>query len=553
MKIKLHKKFKSNSHIFILTAIILCGGLLRFYNLNWDNYQIFHPDERNLANATTKIVFFKSLNPEFFAYGGLPVYLYRASGDFLVLMSDNKEWIYDWGHINLIGRSYSALFSTLTIFFVYFLSRRFLNKVFSLISAFIFSFTVSSIQIAHFATTESFLILILIILSYCSLLFYEKPNFKKAILLGFLLGIGTAAKITAISFVIIPLLSFFLIFYKHKNKALLSNFSNLIFYLLSTIFFFVLFSPYTFLSWNKFMESMRYESGVVSGKLVVPYTHQFDKAIPYIFEITNLFWQMGFIFIFSILGFLFCVYFLLKKKKIELLFLLVFPFLYFLYVGSWHTKFIRYTSLLLPFFAIYASFAFWVIFRKSKIFGTFLIIIFFITTFLWAISYLSIYIEPQTRLNASLWMYKNIPPGSKILTEHWDDGLPIRIEGHNQNQFMIEQLTIYDNELGNKKKYYADKLSKADNIILTTRRLYGTLRYLPETFPVTSRYYDKLFGGDLGYKKVAEFSSYPSLLGLEINDDKSEESFQVYDHPTVIVFKNLKKLSEEKILQKLNN
>ncbi|MEK7587682.1 MAG: hypothetical protein AAB457_02600, partial [Patescibacteria group bacterium] len=39
----------------IIILILLIGALLRFTNLNWDSYQAFHPDERNIAWAVTRI------------------------------------------------------------------------------------------------------------------------------------------------------------------------------------------------------------------------------------------------------------------------------------------------------------------------------------------------------------------------------------------------------------------------------------------------------------------------------------------------------------------
>jgi len=81
----------------------------------------------------------------------------------------------------------------------------------------------------------------------------------------------------------------------------------------------------------------------------------------------------------------------------------------------------------------------------------------------------------------------------------------------------------------------------------TIKKRTGDLINLPEKYPITSRYYQLLFGGQLGYQKVAQFTSYPSLFGIKINDDKSEETFQVYDHPKVMIFKNKKKLNRNEI------
>ena len=160
-------------------------------------------------------------------------------------------------------------------------------------------------------------------------------------------------------------------------------------------------------------------------------------------------------------------------------------------------------------------------------------------------AFFSIYTRPSTRLSASAWLYENVSPGAKILNEHWDDGLPVRLGSHHPSEYEIEQLTIYEPDNDLKLNYYAQKLSQADLMIINSRRLYGTLMYLEEKYPLTSRYYHLLFSGQLGYKKVAQFTSSPTLFGLKINDDQSEETFQVYDHPKVIILQNMARFDKE--------
>jgi len=121
-KINLNKKsFYTPLFLFILITV---AGILRFYNLNWDLGNYFHPDERNIANAVSQISFFSQLNPHFFAYGGFTIYLYRLTGDFLVFITKNVSWTSNWGNIDIIGRFFSALFSTLTIIPLYFLAKK---------------------------------------------------------------------------------------------------------------------------------------------------------------------------------------------------------------------------------------------------------------------------------------------------------------------------------------------------------------------------------------------------------------------------------------------
>ena len=51
-------------------------------------------------------------------------------------------------------------------------------------------------------------------------------------------------------------------------------------------------------------------------------------------------------------------------------------------------------------------------------------------TAFWAIAFTRIYTRPMTRIAASRWIYDNIPSGSAVSFEMWDDPLPLNIDGH---------------------------------------------------------------------------------------------------------------------------
>jgi len=542
---------KKRGLLFFLITATLIGSFFRFYNLNWDSGYLFHPDERNIANAVVKINFFKQLNPEFFAYGGFPIYLYRATADILNFFTHKSSWISSWGDINVIGRFYSALFSSFTILPLFFLAKDLGGRKIALLSVTVYAFSVGSIQTAHYAVTESLITLVVVLVTYFSLQIIKKVTLRTTLILGLIIGVGAASKITALSFIIIPLSAFFLSVL--RKKQIINTFLHLIILVVVAIFTYVIFSPYSILSWGKFLESMKYESGVSTGSLPVVYTLQFDKTIPYLFQLKNLFWQMGIIAFFAEIGFLFVILKTIFKKEKKLFVFVIFPLIYFLYASSWHTKFIRYMVPTIPFFIISAAILLEEIKLKYRLFGKILITFAVVSSILWTLAFFSIYTRGQTRITASKWIYQNIPAGSKILTEHWDDGLPVSISNVPPRTYNIEQLTIYDNENGPKAEYYGTKLANADYIVINSRRLYGTLINLPEKYPITSRYYKLLFAEKLGYKKVAQFTSYPSLFGVEVNDDKSEETFQVYDHPKVIILKNAERLDKNKIRILLNN
>lgn len=521
-----------------LLFVVLTGGFLRFYNLNWDQGHFFHPDERNIAMAVSRIHFFNQLNPKFFAYGSFPIYLYRVVGEILIFLTKNRAWVSGWPNINLVGRGVSALLSTLTIPLIFLLAKRVWNEKVGLLASFFMAFSPSLIQTAHYGVTESMLIFWLVLIAIFSLETTKKPTLKNYLKIGVILGLAGATKISGISFLIIPLTAHLLYHFNYLKYHF-----RFLFSLASAFLTFAFFSPYIFLDNQKFLESMNYETGVTLGRLKVVYVLQFEKTLPYLFQIKNFFWQMGPAALLGILGGIILITTALKKKDKSLFVLLSFPLVYFLYVGSWYTKFIRYMVPILPFLAIFAAWLLHWFWEKSKILGRIILALSLALTLFWSLAFFSIYTHESSRITASRWIYQNIPVGAKILGEHWDDGLPVDLPPNHPSQYKIEQLTIYELDNQQKIQHFANKLSGADYIVINSRRLYGTLMYLPEKYPITSRYYKLLFTGQLGYQKIAEFSSYPSFLGITINDDSSEETFQVYDHPRVLVFKNIDRLS----------
>lgn len=588
-----------NKEKLLILIILLIGVIFRFYNPNWDSGHFFHPDERNIANSVGQIKFFSQLNPHFFAYGSFPIYLYRATGEIINSLTKTTDWTGDWAKINIIGRVWSSFFSSLALIFVYKLAKAVFDKKIAFLAFFFTTFTPFLIQTAHFAVTESLLSLFILVLTYLSIKLIKAPSIKQTLILSIVSGLALATKTSAITFFIPPVIAFLYLVgknlkHKHYDHAIDYGFKLILFFFLSFLFFFII-DPYVLLDFTHFKQSMDYEGGIVLGKLIVVYVYQFINTLPYIYWIKNWFFTQGpFLASVSLLGGLYTIWLLISSfwgnrrrrmtpesirqtqdksdsgcgfrpyqnnNKITFLILSLWPLLYFVYVGSWFTKFVRYLVPFYPFLSIFAA--------KLLIDGLnlakktraleksmmFLIVLIAGSTFIYSCMFMTIYITPQTRILTSNWVYNNIPEGSKILGEHWDEGLPIPTKEGTPGRYTTEQLTIYEPDNSEKVKYYADKLSSADYIIINSKRLYGTLLYLPKKYPITSKYYEYLFSGKLGYTLIQEFTSYPRLeigkLKLELNDDAVEESFQVYDHPKNLIFKNTGHFPKEQMQEKL--
>ncbi len=96
-----------------------------------------------------------------------------------------------------------------------------------------------------------------------------------------------------------------------------------------------------------------------------------------------------------------------------------------------------------------------------------------------------------------------------------------------------------------------DSLNVGDYIGITSNRFYDTENRNRLRWPLTSRYYDMLFSGQLGYDVVKVFSESYEFGPLSVSDQhlpiyksptwfneyEADEAFHVYDHPTVFLFK----------------
>jgi len=156
-------------HYPVLLIILLAGGICRFYNLSWDDGYNYHPDEMNITAAVSRIAIPHQLDPDFFAYNGFPLYLYRATAQLASALTGDPSWTDSWSRIALIGRLLSALFSTLSIYLVYRIGKKAISETGALLAGFLTAVSVGLLQAAHYGVTESLLLFLLLALSALAL------------------------------------------------------------------------------------------------------------------------------------------------------------------------------------------------------------------------------------------------------------------------------------------------------------------------------------------------------------------------------------------------
>ncbi len=88
------------------------------------------------------------------------------------------------------------------------------------------------------------------------------------------------------------------------------------------------------------------------------------------------------------------------------------------------------------------------------------------------------------------------PAGSVIANEHWDDGLPLRVDGKDGfGGFGYQGLTsasdgsmqMYNEDTPEKREQLYQWLNEADYIVLSSNRLWGSIPRLPMRYPMTTR------------------------------------------------------------------
>ena len=168
-------------------------------------------------------------------------------------------------------------------------------------------------------------------------------------------------------------------------------------------------------------------------------------------------------------------------------------------------------------------------------------------TFLYAEAFTNIYRRPLSRVTASRWVYDNIPKGSALAWEVWDDIVPVNIDGKDAGQWYRQIKTEpYGEDMPEKLEAIIQWLDESDYVIFSSNRVYDSIPRLPERFPLTTAYYKYMFSGELGFETIKVFTSYPNLGPIQFVDDIADEAFTVYDHPKVTILKKTPAYSSAK-------
>jgi len=558
----------------------------------------FHPDERQIMYQVVKLSwptswhqFFDQahspLNPHFFAYGTFPLYLLASVGN---LLSHISPTLADFAHLTLTGRFINVLFDIGTILLTAWLAllltpdrtpkRRRAWTVVLLAAAFV-AFTPFEVQQTHFFTVDTIVLFfaMLTVLASVKLLRSERAVMW-ATVAGIAFGLGLASKTSAAPLVVPIVVALALRLYYRRDFW---EFLIPLLYAGSlTVLSFVIAMPYALLDWPEFSQQVSYQGNLARGLIDLPYIRQFGGTVPVVYELQNLVvWGLGLLLgLAALAGLLWVCWKLWNHKLASWLVPLSWIVVYAGINCTFFTKYMRYLLPIYPLLALLAATLLVTLAAGSQHvqaslpqtpeaqdepasspvarpiswreyalkYGSYALIgVVLLGTLFQCLALDNIYSQPNTRIQASEWIYHNLKPGTVLTYEQWDDALPVALPNHDPGMYpqavytnpqgqATTGLPLYDDDTTAKAQTIAKMLMQTGAITMPTDRLDKSIPRLPERYPLTIHYYNLLFGGKLGFHLAAQFEVRPSFLGITLDDSGSDESYSVFDHPNARIF-----------------
>ena len=326
---------------FLLAALLVAALALRFYGIDWDQGYGFHPDERSfymragdmlclltagpdhdgphcsashfrsllateqfagiepgLPNIRTALSAEQSpLNPRWFPLGSVLIYA-------LVLLRSVMEPFADWGVMELrfIGRTLAALADVGSVLLLYVIGRRMFGKWTGILAAAFATFAVIHIQHAHFYRPEPFTVLASLAALWAMLRFVDSRRYRDAALLGALVGLAMAPKVS-VAPIVAPLILTFLWVAKDRCGR---DWSELrpwdiarvvplgVLAGVAAVATFFISAPYAFLDFANFIADIREQTGMAGEAGRFPFTWQYADTPAFLYQLRQTtVWGLG--------------------------------------------------------------------------------------------------------------------------------------------------------------------------------------------------------------------------------------------------------------------
>jgi hypothetical protein len=411
----------------------------------------------------------------------------------------------------------------------------------------------------------------LVLILYFCVDIVEKKNQKAYLLTGIVTGIAIATKQTALLVIPVILIAHLMSLWKGREYSMRERWlalrsspslKKLAIVLGITALVFLIANPFVVMNPAKFLDMSRRTFEFLKGANQPQWSFQFTGATVGYWFTNLLYYGMGpALEIVCLLGVLWALW---KRKWTDGL-ILLFLAIYFVSIAFGYMKFIRYAIPLLPFLCLLgARFAIelYEIVKPRALRIIFLIgmTLVGVLSVFYTLAYLNIYKQDDVRIQASQWIHANIPKGSTVLADisyatpllgdmffhpQFYDSYTV---GFGQDYYVkedyyrIKALNLFTyasaslNPPDKFRKYVRERLKDADYIIISDEHS-EQYSFRPRQYPAVVQFFHRLYEEKLNFRLVKTFEVRPAFLGKIINDDRSELTFRLFDHPKVRIFK----------------
>lgn len=452
-----------------LAAILALAFTFRYLGFNWDDFTLSHPDELFLRTITSEVGeshqlrhevelrchddpdrngYFNTqcnpLNPNniedgSFAYGTLPVFMVKQASRMLADLRDERVWL-SFQKIHLVGRGVNIAAELVSIVFIFLIGLRLLTRKQALLAALFYAAAVLPIQLTHFWTVDIISHLFFIITLYIAVRISQNARFLPFYpLFGIALGAAVASRLNLAAAAVLAPIAVFIYLRPTFPLRLPEDPTARRLHLLNltligiglalaaacALVTFRIAQPYAFkgpgftdIQWN---EKWRDDIKVVSDYATQqddgwPPSHQFVDRISYAYPWFNMvMWGMGLpLGITATLALLVALYRQVRAQRFspQVGLLCAWILLYFAWQGQLHYMTLRYY---LPLYAPLCLLAAWWVghfpFKPQRVLRTATAA----GTMVWALAYMSIYLQPQTRVEAAYWIADHIPATVNVM------------------------------------------------------------------------------------------------------------------------------------------
>ncbi len=469
-----------------------------------------------------------------------------SSRDFYINNLNETDKLY------LVGRFTLVFFGVVSIVLIYLIAKQAYDDNFlSLLSAFLLSIFPAHVVNSIYIRPDILMMFFGLLTILFSIKIMKTQHLKYYILSSFFAGISTGSKYSGGVFLICPIIAHFLIVNpNHNSFNILKIFKHKIFnyklavLLIGFLFGFLVSTPYILVDFNHTSEgflthikhnlamarsSMNVDQYLLYGRGIFSYLRYYLK-----YASSSLTVYASFVGMFFVI-----MNFLKTRNRFDLFFLLS-GVVVLLVISSTKTQAVWYIFPFVPFFIILFCRGWQILcqqeFKLIKIISMLILIFILVYTSIYSLAYWKLYKEKNVREEASDWIEKNIPKGSKIAIARSYFWTPSVLRQYNPPYEVLMgadpvKSSVQDGVLGLK-----NLLDKTEYVVLTEYEFRWALHpKLQKYFPEHKKVLDEVFSSSK-FVKVAEFDKEAQFLFFKFIKNYPPGDWLI-PNPKIVVFR----------------